>query len=202
MHRRRLVVVSVMALSLAGCGGLTPVPDDIYVPLPMAPAAALSARDGFRPAVWRVAPLTAAGVYLERPMLYSKDGGATLRQHPYQFWIDAPANLTRNALGEYLREAGVAERVVTTADSAARFEVRGRIAAFDRLLADDQSSAHLALVLELIDTESRQVKLSRHYEERQVAAENTAAGVAAAAAQGLAAIFRRFVADTQSIAQM
>lgn len=179
---------------MTGCAGVDPLPTEVHVPLP-AVAVAQQDHPALAAGIWRVAPFTAAGPYLERAIVYSDDDGVTLQQHPHQFWVDAPARLCRDGLLEFLRGAGVGQRVVATADAAATLEVRGRLLAFDRLLGADGSTARLALELELVDTGTRQVRLSRRYEERQPAADNNAGGVASAAATALDRLYRRFLAD-------
>jgi len=183
---------------LAGCAGVAPIPADIHVPLPAVIGARAEAPAALAGGVWRVAPFTAAGPYLERAVVYSDDDGKTLQQHPYQFWLDTPARMCRDGLLEFLRSAGGA-RVVASADPAATFEVRGRLLAFDRLLDDAGSTARLALALELVDTDTREVRLSRRYEERQLAAANDAGGVAAAAAVALDRLYRRFLAEAGQV---
>lgn len=183
----------VACAALAACAGVAPAPPEMHVALP--PAAAMAAPTGASLGVWRIAPYGAAGPYRERAMVYSKDDGRSLQQHPHQYWVDSPPRLCRDALMVALREAGIASRVVANADPSAAFEVRGRVLAFDRLMSDAGSSARLALELEVVDTGSREVRLSRRYEERQPAVDNDAVGTAAAAATALNAIHRRFVAD-------
>lgn len=183
-----------LLLALAGCAGVDPLPVEVHVPLPPVEAPAPVAQ---AVGVWRVAAFDAAGPYRERAVVYSEDDGATLRQHPYQFWLDSPAALCREALLEALRAARIGTRVAAAADSGTTFEVRGRVLAFDRLVGGTGSTARLALELEVVDTGTREVRLSRRYEERQPAAANDAGGMAAAAATALAAIHRRFVADAR-----
>ena len=185
-------VILICSLALGACAGVDPLPTEIHVPLPtVATPAPVAQTLG----VWRVAPFEAAGPYRERAVVYSEDEGATLRQHPYQFWLDSPAALCRESLLEALRAAKVGTRVVAAADAGTTVEVRGRVLAFDRLVAGAASTARLALELEVVDTGTREVRLSRRYEERQPAADNDAGGMAAAAATALAAIHRRFVTD-------
>ena len=185
----------LFALSLlSACAGVEPMPANIHVPLPVIAGQAVDAPAALAAGVWRVAPFTAAGPYLERAMVYSDDDGVTLQQHPYQFWLDTPARLCRDGLLAFLRNAGDAH-VVASADPTATLEVRGRLLAFDRVLNDAGSTARLALELELVDTDTREVRLSRRYEERQPAADNNAGGVAAATAIALDRVYRRFLTD-------
>lgn len=191
----RGALVGLLGLVLVGCAGVDPLPAEVHVPLPpVAAPAPIAEASG----VWRVAPFAAAGPYRERAVVYSEDGGVTLRQHPYQFWLDSPAALCRDALLEALRAAHVGTRVVAAADAGTTLEVRGRVLAFDRLVAGETSTARLALELEVVDTGTREVRLSRRYEERQPAADNDAGSMATAAATALAAIHRRFVTDTRA----
>jgi len=187
--------ILALLLVLGGCAGVDPMPTEVHVPLP---AMALPAGDFDGVGVWRVAPFAAAGPYRERAVVYSEDGGATLRQHPYQYWLDTPAALCRDALLEALRAARVGTRVVAATDAGATVEVRGRVLAFDRLLGSAGSTAHLALEFEVVNTGTREIRLSRRYEERQAAADNDAGGMAAAAATALARIHRHFIADARA----
>lgn len=188
----RLLVLLACGM-LGACAGVAPAPPEIHVALPRPAAVPTPATASL--GVWRVAPYGAAGPYRERAMVYSEDDGRSLQQHPYQYWVDSPPRLCRDALMVALREAGIGSRVVANADPSAAFEVRGRVIAFDRLMSAAGSSARLALELEVVDTGSREVRLSRRYEERQPAVDNDAVGTAAAAAAALDAIHRRFVAD-------
>lgn len=194
MTKRAATILALLGSLLVACAGVDPLPAELHVPLPP-----VAAPDPAGPArgVWRVAPFAAAGPYRERAMVYSEDDGATLRQHPHQFWLDSPAALWRDALIVGLREAALGTRVVAAADAGARYEVRGRVLAFDRLVSGTASTARLALELEVIDTGTREVRLSRRYEARQPAVDNDARGMAAAAAMALATINRRFVTDVR-----
>lgn len=187
----KLHAVSLLAAALvvAGCAGVEPLPVQVHVPLPAstAPDAVPLGRGA-----WRVPPFTAPGLYRERAVVYSEDGGLTLRQHPYQFWLDSPAALWRERLVAGMRAAGVEAHADRR---TAAFEVRGRVQSFDWLVAGAESTARLAIELEVVDTGTGEVRLSRRYEERQPAAANDAAGTAAAAAVALSTIHRRFVAD-------
>lgn len=191
----RALLGALLGLALSGCSALDPLPAEIHVPLPTSSAPAPAARAA---GVWRVAPYTAASLYRERAMVYSEDGGATLRQHPYQFWLDSPAVLCREALLETLRAMGIATRVVATADAGATLEIQGRVLAFDRLVDGATSTVRVVLEFEVLDTDRREVRIGRRYEEVQPAADNDARGTAAAAAAALAAIHRRFIADTRA----
>ena len=191
-RRRARWPAAALLLALTGCAGVSPLPAELHVPLPPLVAPAPVAR---ATGVWRVAPFSGSSLYLERAMVYSNDDGRTLQQHPHQYWLDSPAQLARDALLTTLRDARVGTLVVAAAGAAAALEVRGRVLAFDRLVTGEVSTVRLALELELVDTATREVRLSRRYEERQPAVANDAAGSAAAAAQALGAVYRRFVVD-------
>lgn len=100
-----------LVLLLAGCAATAPVPEDHFYRLGVLEAEGrfdVSPIDG----VLAVQRIDAFGLLRDRALLYSEAATPQdLQRHHYHFWIDAPNDLIRDQLVQYLRDVGVARLV-------------------------------------------------------------------------------------------
>ncbi len=110
MNRRILNLL--MLLLLGGCASTTPVPEDRFFRVnPVHPHRVLSEpalTGGLAVDYMQADPLRSG-----RAVLYSDSRQPLqLQRYHYEFWVDQPPRMVRQALAAYLRETGVADAVV------------------------------------------------------------------------------------------
>lgn len=195
-RRRALAALPPLLLALGCVAGPAPV-DRVYR-LPVPP-----------PEQSRPAPLLPGTLEVERPtgdhltreraILSAQAGRSTeVRPYPYDLWSDSPTLLVQRALADYLREARVAERVVTPeAGVHEDWTVTGHLSRLDQL-ADEPPRVLVELELRLTDVGGRRLALQRSYRvERPADAAGVEAAVRAMGA-AVASVFERFVADIEA----
>ncbi len=195
MRAFKALLALPLVLALAGCfGSAPPVPKEQYFRL-IATTPQQGAAGQALPGGIEVIPFSGEGVMSERPLLFSSDGGRKLEQRNYAYWTDAPPQMLRDQLVNYLRAAGVADNVWPSEfrlDTA--YVVQGTIRRLEQLVGG-QNGAAIALELALIRKDGDQVMVSRTYTaEKPVSGEKIDDAVAALNA-GLDEIFAAFAAD-------
>ena len=190
---RPLVLLAMLA-ALAGCfGAAPPVPKEQYFRLIAAEPAGQASRQisgGIE-----IVPFAGEGVMSERPLLFSADGGRKLEQRNYAYWTDAPPQMLRDQLIAYLRQAGVADRVVPSElriESA--YAVRGTIKRLEQLTGSD-AGAVISLELAVIENSSDRLILSKVYTAEKPTAGQSIDDAVAALNDGLDEIFAAFASD-------
>jgi len=181
-----------VALFVSGCAQ-PPVPQDRYfriiAPAPVAGGLLL-------PGTVEVDRFGAEGLSSGRAIVFIADDGAdTLQEYNYDFWHKPPSDMLRDAIVDYLRVANAAQNFVTPemrADSD--YLLTGRIQALETVRG---SSPKAIVALELAVTDSRmgKVKLVRSYRAEVSASDSSVKAAVAAANQGVADIFARFLND-------
>lgn len=100
---------------LAACGSAPPVPEDRYYRLQAVYAGSPSAGKILSGTV-EIDRFVADGLTSERPVVYSEAGKPNeVKAYHYHFWIKPPTVMLRDELVSFLREARVADAVVTPA---------------------------------------------------------------------------------------
>jgi cholesterol transport system auxiliary component len=153
----RWIAVALTGAILAGCtlAPSAPPPEDHFYRLPDPHPGVLDV-----PVVQGtigVAPLRAAGLYLERTMLYI-DAGSPLevRRYHYRYWFTAPGDLIQGHLADALRVAGVARKVIRYEPGApVQGLVSGSIERFERINGPDGDQVRVALNLVYGDADRR-----------------------------------------------
>lgn len=189
---RSLFLMALFGLMLAGCGSTPTAPVDRFYRLETKPLVLTGKLQSRQIAVQ---PFRAASLYAERPMVYgerpmvygeSKDA-RQLRQYHYHLWFYAPAQLVQEHLTASLGRA-------VNAQSALRLE--GRIVRFDRLLADKESKALLALELQLFN--ANKLVSSKIYQAERGATDGSLAAHVIAVELALQAIYAEFLQDANA----
>lgn len=99
-------------LLLAGCGSPSAVPQDHYYRLNVDSSDKMGAP--MISGAVEVSRFVADGAVANRPVLYTNANAPNaVSEYNYNFWIEAPPTLLKDALVTYLRASGVADRVVT-----------------------------------------------------------------------------------------
>ena len=102
-------------LGLSACGSAPPVPEDRYYRL-QAVFAGAAHKSALLAGTIEVDRFVADGLTSERPVVYSKAGQPNeVKAYHYNFWIKPPTVMLRDELVSFLREAKVADVIVTPA---------------------------------------------------------------------------------------
>lgn len=115
MSSRSLGSTVLLCSVLAGCGGQgVPVPSDRFHRLIV--GAPLTVYDTPRlEGTMEVERFNANGVLQERAIVFVEhDNPNVMHQYQYQLWADPPTRMLQAATVEYLRDAHLADQVVTT----------------------------------------------------------------------------------------
>ena len=195
----RAPIFAVFALSaavmLAGCGG-TSVPPDSYYRLSVAPAPQGEAKGALRGTV-SIAPLDGDGLVRSRPLLYTKgaDGEAVL-QHNYHHWADSPTKMIQDQLAAFLKDAEVAQAVVTPELRVrSDYEVVGRVERLERIVGAGSPRVAAAIELSLIRQSDRKLLHARRYESVQLQSDDGVSASVSAMNDALKRIFDEFAED-------
>lgn len=190
----RRALTACLAAGLLACGASPSPPPDSFHRLSLAPPAA------------RARPLLAGVVEVERldavdalrgraQAWVRADRPELLRHASYDFWVDPPPVLLRDALIDYLRDGGIAERVVRTEDrDEPVWIVSGRILRFERVRGG-ADGATVDLELSLRRRAERAPIVRGRYEASEPASSDSAAASADAMGRALDAAFSAFVAE-------
>lgn len=179
-------------LVLAGCAGEAPV--DHFYRLAVAPPLQVLERpllDG----VLLVEPPRAEGLLRDRELVHSRrDAPLELDRYRYHLWQDPPAALMQRELMAFLRQAGVARRVIAPEErTAPDFVLEGRLRRMEQLLGEP-ARVHLILELTLRHGQGGVIHQGQYAWEREL--EAGAPGEAVAVInQGVGEVFQRFLRE-------
>jgi len=196
--RRAGIVLALSTLSaVAGCLGSTPPRDHFYRLDTAKPAAALSApvlKGTLEVERFRADALTRERAILRVPSADSLQ----VTPYTYQLWIDTPTVMLQRSLAQYLRLAGVADRVVLPEMNVDEtYELSGWI---ERLVhVRDEGRVIAELEFSLIDARGTSQPLRRSYRAEVAAGGGDMDEVVAAFNTAIGEIFGRLVADIAAI---
>jgi ABC-type uncharacterized transport system auxiliary subunit len=162
MHRRiRLTLTSLLALSMAGCGGEKPI-RYYTVQIPAAPALAANLSS----VSLVVANISGPEIFLDTPIAY-RIGPNEIGTYRYSHWSEPPVKLLREKLIRMLRTSGGYQSVTELgSNSGGQFIVRGRLYDFEEV--DTGSIAGLvSMEFDLYDRKSGKVLWSHFYSQSE-----------------------------------
>jgi ABC-type uncharacterized transport system auxiliary subunit len=132
-----------------------------------------------------------------RRMLY-RDASTPGEISPYAYhhWTEPPSVMLQDQLVEYLRTAGVAGRIVTSAVNVpSDYRINGRILHLERVLGSGNPRVVIELELTLIRNQGNEVLLLETYRDERETGGSRVSEAVAAYDEAVGAIFARFVAD-------
>lgn len=193
MRCARLSAVALTVL-LGGCIPQVPeVPEDRFYRLgePTVPADLTAPR--FERTVIVARPVT-DGLHTERAILYAEaDEPLRILRHNYDLWADSPPVLIQAHLVDFLRRAGVAERVVRSESAVQRgLLIEPRLERFERILGSDGGAVVVAL--EFMVRDDREPLIAGYQVRRPVRDDGVYAAVEAFEA-ALVEIYSRLLRD-------
>lgn len=133
----------------------------------------------------------------ERPILFvAGDPPVEISQHYYHHWTEAPGGALQHALAAHLREAGLADEVVTPElRIPTRYRVTGRVKRFERVLDPKQPRVVVEMRLTIQDTREGRLVASETYEAVVPAKGPEVTDSIAAFDSALGQIYDRFARD-------
>lgn len=193
--RKRGVAVLLSLLLLAGCGGMTRVPEDSFYRLVIAAPPPLHPAPPALTQGLRVQGGVAAPLYRDRALLYSEPASAArLQRYHYHYWVDSPPQFVQRGLADYLRAAGVAAPVLLPEDAAdAAYRLRVDIERFEHVRGTANGRVDVALRATL-STRERGVLWQELLQADAVVTGTEFTAVTAAYEQALAALYGRIAA--------
>ena len=194
MRPIRPMLCGILALCLAGCFGGS-APRDHFYRLEAGAARALGAPslDG----TLEVDRPRSDAITGERLMLFRRQASPLeIDRHRYHQWAEAPRTMVQHELARYLRDAGVAQLVVTPELRVdADYVLGGRVVRLEQLLGDFTTQAVLELEFSLVAVPSGQLMLLKSYRQTRPVAGDAMKDAVAAFADALTAIFEQVTAD-------
>jgi len=142
----------------------------------------------------------ADGLTATRPIVYSEgDTPTQVREYHYHMWTEPPVVMLRDQLVDYLRKAGVADRIVTPElRGNARYALIGKIKRLEKVVGS-RPSAVLELELGLLEDRTGKLIFLDSYRVEQTATSDSVGDAVIALNQSLSEILARFVADLRAM---
>jgi len=143
--------------------------------------------------------LSAEGLTSGRAIVYSDSASPDLvQEYFYDYWVEPPSVMVRDALIAYLRRAGVAEAVVSPEVRAeANYTLAGRIDRME-LVRGPEPKGVIDIELAITNARTGKLVMINSYALGVQAADNSVAAGIAAIDQGMAAVFERFLQDIRA----
>lgn len=186
-----------MILLLQACAGTGSVPEDHFYrlqPLTVTQPFANPPLTG----VLKVERMDASGVLRDRAILFSKaESPQQLQRHHYHFWLDAPTELVRMQLVQYLRDRRVAQLVAAEyIDEPGDLRLHLELRDFSRQLQPGgEVRVHIALGAVIKGRNTRTPLLVKQYRTQVTAADSHMVASIQAFEQGLEALYQELVDD-------
>ena len=141
----------------------------------------------------------ADGLTASRPIVYSESENPNqLREYHYHFWTEPPVVMLRDQLVDYLRQAGIADRIVTPElRTNTRYTLIGKIKRLEKVVGSPPRAV-LELELALLEDKTGLLIHLGSYRVEKPAASASVGDAVVALNQALGEIYSRFVADLRA----
>lgn len=190
---KRFVLLAVVSV-VAACGTSGPVPENHFYRLEVPAPATAGTRllDG----ILEVDRMLATGSLSQRSIVYRhKDNPHQLKAYHYHHWNEAPGILLQAAMVGYLRDAGVAEKVMTPEMRARpQYAVTGRVVKLERVIGGPPAGViEMNFVLRRIADNT--VMISKSYNRGVTPKDDSLTALVRALSDATGDIFQTFVRD-------
>lgn len=191
----RTTVSLALLATVTGCGSAPPVPEDHYFRL-QAVFAGQPATTKLFDGTIEVDRFVADGLTSERSIVYSDKGKShQVMAYHYQFWIKPPTVMLRDELVSFLREANVADSVVTPEMRIdAKYVLTGKIRHLEQVRGDANRGL-LELELGLRDPRSGKLLFLKSYRADNQAGGDGVEDAVESLNTGLSIVYADFLAD-------
>lgn len=189
------VIGALSVVALSACSSVAPIPSDVFLrpPLPVAPTP-LAAE--LPPTHILINRPTASGLHQERALVVTRDGGRSLRQAQYQFWLDSPTQIVRDALSVCLGATVDSAQNRLERGSEMPLEVDSRIVRFEQ--AEVASANQMVVELDVALRVKRQAARRKVYAAQAAIQADEPAAYADAIGAALAAVCASLATDARA----
>ena len=141
-------------------------------------------------------PFVAEGLVAGRAIIHVESEGSTsLEEYNYDFWAEPPGIMIRDELMTYLRDAAIAEAIVTPEMRAkADYILSGHVSRLE-MVRGSVPKAYVELDMAVTKDSNGKVVMVKSYGLSVAASDGTVKAGVDAANQGIEAIFEQFLND-------
>ena len=196
----RLAGLITLALMLVACAGNSPVPEDrfyhLQVNIDVQPLESPVFAHGLMLDSITADPLRSGRAVLYRDLAKPLQ----LQRYHYEYWVDQPPRLVRQALLNSLRESGMADVVYAGGRHArARYRMTGRVLRFEKVLKNNQADAEFELEISVLEEDSDVPLWTKVYLQRQRSQDRSMHAAAEAMQQALASVIQQLLGDLKAL---
>jgi ABC-type uncharacterized transport system auxiliary subunit len=158
----RSILISVIALTLGGCGSTKPI-RYYTIQAPTAPAVS----SGTQAVSLVVASINAPEILRRSPIAY-RIGGNEIGTYGYSQWEEPPVQMIQNSLIRLLRESGNYQSVASpSGGSDGQFVIRGRLNDFEEVDGGAGITGLVSMEFELYERKSGKVVWTHSYSQSE-----------------------------------
>lgn len=198
--RRWMAAIGGLAMlgGLAACGSAPPVPEDHFYRLQAVYAGNAPAAKAL-PGTVEVDRFVADGLTSERAVVYSEAGKPNeVKAYHYHFWIKPPTVMLRDELVTFLREANIADAVVTPAMRVqADYVLTGKIKHLEQVTGEPGRTA-LEVELGLRRPSDGKLLFLKSYRQENVSGGPDVAAAVESLNTALSIVYADFLSDLVS----
>ncbi|MCW9032573.1 MAG: PqiC family protein [Alphaproteobacteria bacterium] len=142
----------------------------------------------------------ADGLVGGRSLLFTEAGQEQeVQEYHYHLWTEGPTSLIQDSLIAYLRDAKVADNIITPEMRLnPDFAINGRIRHLERIIGGKQPKVLVELEIGLKSMADDKLVFIKSYSQEVTHKNENVSTAVAAMNQAVASIFKRFIADIQS----
>jgi len=191
-----LLLALLLSLALSGCDSSGPARSDSYYRLDLSSTTPAKARHRY-PGTVLVSKLDGRGFAGDRAMIF-RDAGKQdqVQRYTYHLWAEAPPLSLQDLMASYLREADIAEFVVTpTQRVRADLIISGTLFRIEHHPYDNPPGVVIELELGVVRADRREPLLLKRYRSTQTAADEQISSAIPAFNRAVADIFSQFLTD-------
>jgi len=191
-----LLLIVFLSLLTAGCMSQPPVPTNHYYRLSDSSATSPVSKKLVNGTV-SVKRFKSDGLHNDRALLYgSIEQPLELKQYHYHHWADTPPRLIRDHLVQYLRNSGIADKVLAYSPAhKADYIVNGHLYRFAQVLDGSGSKVVVEIELALSKNNDRTIILIKDYSRTLEGGTGDMHATVAAFSSALDEIYAEFLRD-------
>ena len=194
-----LLLALLLSLALTGCGSSGPARSDSYYRLDLSttPNGTPAKAHHHYPGTVLVSKLDGRGFAGDRAMIF-RDASKQdqVQRYTYHLWAEAPPLSLQDLMARYLREADIAEFVVTpTQRVRADLIISGTLYRIEHHPYDNPPGVAIELELGVVRADRREPLLLKRYRSTQTATDEQISSAIPAFDRAVADIFSQFLTD-------
>lgn len=188
----------LIILLVVSCSSPPPVPTDRFYRLSIEENG--TNHDMLTEDIIFISSILAEGLYNERALLYTGEGGKNeLQQFHYHFWVTSPPKLIQENLIKYLRLTNASPMLVNEAGSGEKIKISGRLHAFEKIDSGESARANISIEFTVADRGIDTPLLIREYHTTEGVEEKTVPALVDAYNRAINRIFAEFRTDLAAV---